>query len=187
MDVRRVCLIFLGIIFTVASAAVSAPNRNFDHEVVFEGLDGPDDATAADLNGDRRLDIIVSTDNGMAWFQNGGGHRPQWQRVHPISGDPSRQGFMGLWTGDFDSDGDLDLLTADIHGGQAYIFENASRSATQWVKHDLPTWSKQGSHNLWVADINADGMPDIIGKHYERGSALEVWYNTLIKPALPSK
>jgi len=77
--------------------------------------------------------------------------------------------------------------TADVHGGQAYVFENASRSATQWVKHDLPTWSKQGSHNLWVADINADGMPDIMGNHYERGSSLEVWYNTLVKPALPGK
>lgn len=47
--------------------------------------------------------------------------------------------------------------------------------------------NKQGSHNLWVADLNADDMPDIMRKHYERGSALEVWYNTLVKPAVPRK
>jgi len=377
MAVKKINLILFGTITTLASAAVSAPNWKFDHQIIFEGMDGPDDVTAADLNGDDRLDIVVSTDNGMAWFRNAGGRRPQWQRVHPISEDPSRQGFMGLWTGDFDNDddadicvsckedqkgywfenangagtqwaihplpfsgdiadhsrvhdfnrdgradivmqryngsgvfympspsnsygewkvykigegraglsladvngdgrmdvlvnntwlenpgnpasqnwpvhiipdtqgdvknaagdlngdgimdfalseeegkncyvvlshdwkrvnlktdgnglhtmvladfdgdGDLDVLTADIHGGQAYIFENAPRSATQWVRHDLPTWSKQGSHNLWIADLNGDGMPDIMGKHYERGSALEVWYNTLVKPALPSK
>ncbi len=64
---------------------------------------------------------------------------------------------MGLWTGDFDGNGDVDICVSCKEERKGYWFENA------------------------------DGMPDIMGKHYERGSALEVWYNTLIKPALPNK
>jgi hypothetical protein len=56
--------------------------------------------------------------------------------------------------------------------------ENPGDPALQpWPVHVIP--NAQGDVK------NASGMPDIMGKHYERGSALEVWYNTLVKPALP--
>lgn len=372
---RRPSLGFLAMIAVVLFAVGTgyAGSWRFQHQVVYVGLERPDDVTVADVNGDGLPDLVVSEDTGMSWFENLGGDIPGWERHNPVSASADLRQWMALWTGDFDADGDvdivacakennrgyvfenangqgtewtmrqlpydgddiadhsrtfdfnqdgrddiilqkyhgggvyympapkepggkweiyqigtghagvalhdvnldghmdvlvnntwlenpgkpasknwtmheiphsrdgvktaagdlngdgqtdfghaeeegdecyvvlspnfnritlktdghglhsmkfddfdkdgdLDLLTADIHGGEAYIFENAFGKGVHWIEHRLPTWSQQGSHNLWTGDLNGDGMIDIVGKHYETGSALEVWYNTLRIP-----
>jgi hypothetical protein len=128
---------------------------------------------AGDINGDGKTDFAHAEEEGNECYVV---LSPSWDRI-TLKDDGNGLHTMNLR--DFDKDGDLDLVTADIHGGHAYIFENADGKGRAWKQHDLPTWSDQGSHNLWVANLNADGMPDIFGKHYKTGSALEVWYNTL--------
>jgi len=350
------------------SEPVVEKNWNFDHQVIYVGLQRPDDVVSADVDGDGLLDLVIAEDLGITWFRNKGGNRPDFERFNPVCTDEEKTGFMGLWLSDFDGDqdldicvsckdddrgywfenrdgmgkewlehglpfaedvadhsrthdfnndgredivmqryhgsgvfympspadpsaewpifkigegraglslhdmdvdgdmdvlinnrwlenpgdpesvpwpvrelpntednvknqagdinndgipdiahaqeegescyvllspswkritlksdgnglhtavledfdldGDLDLLTADIHGGCAYIFENRDGKGTAWLEHRLATWSEQGSHNLCTGDFNNDGLIDIAGKHYETGSALELWYNT---------
>ena len=131
---------------------------------------------AGDLNGDGVLDFAHAQEEGEVCYVV---LSPAWQKVTLKS---DGKGLHTMKLEDFDKDGDLDLFTADIHGGHAYIFENTNGRATIWKQHDLPTWSKEGSHNLWAADLNGDGMTDVFGKHYKTGSALEAWYNTLRPP-----
>ena len=80
---------------------------------------------------------------------------------------------------DLDKDGDLDLITADIHGGHLYIYENADGNGTRWKCHKQKNNSHEGVHNCWIGDFNNDGMLDVFGKHYNTGSSVEIWYNTL--------
>ena len=54
---------------------------------------------------------------------------------------------MGIWVGDFDDDGDIDLITADIHGSRLYIFENANGLGTLWNKHTQENATPEGVHN----------------------------------------
>ncbi len=126
---------------------------------------------AGDLNGDGQTDFAHAEEEGNDCYVV---LSPSWERI-TLKNDG--RGLHTMRLEDFDQDGDLDVLTADIHGGHAYIFENANGKGKQWKQHDLPTWSQQGSHNLWTADLNADGWIDIFGKHYDNGSALEVWLN----------
>jgi hypothetical protein len=126
---------------------------------------------AGDLNGDGQTDFAHAEEEGNDCYVI---LSPSWERVMLKS---DGKGLHTMRLEDFDKDSDLDVLTADIHGGHAYIFENVNGKGTQWKQHDLPTWSKQGSHNLCTADLNADGWIDIFGKHYDNGSALEVWLN----------
>jgi FG-GAP-like repeat len=126
---------------------------------------------AGDLNGDGITDFAHAEEEGRKCYVV---LSPFWERV-TLKEDGN--GLHTMRLEDFDNDGDLDLLTADIHGGRAYVFENADAKGMKWIRHDLPTWSQKGSHNLWTADLNGDHRIDIFGKHYDNGSALEVWLN----------
>jgi len=59
------------------------------------------------------------------------------------------------------------------------IFENADGKGGKWIERIIAT---TGSHNALVADINGDGMPDIVGCNFaEADNPLEVWYNDILK------
>jgi hypothetical protein len=127
---------------------------------------------AGDINGDGQTDFAHAEEEGDECYVI---LSPTWERV-TLKSDGNALHTMKLE--DFDKDGDLDVVTGDIHGGRVYLYENADGQGTSWVPHNLPTWSNQGSHNCWVGDLNGDRMPDVFGKHYLTGSALEIWYNT---------
>jgi len=128
---------------------------------------------AGDINEDGITDFAHSEEEGSSCYVI---LSPHYTRIDLKT---DGKGLHSMKLDDFDRDGDLDLLTGDIHGGQVYIFENTDGAGTLWKTHTFPTWSDQGSHNCWTCDFNNDGMPDVFGKHYETGSRVEIWYNTL--------
>lgn len=143
------------------SSAKKIPLR-FEHVIVDEGLRGPDDVAPADLDGDGDVDLVVAEDDGIAWYQNSGGQRPNWRRIAPVVHEPATE-WMGLWTGDFDGDGDTDLCGAA--GGRGYWIENADGQGTQWVLHRLPFDGDTADHSR-VHDFNGDGRDDIVMQRY---------------------
>ena len=129
-----------------------------------------------DLNRDGKVDIIFQhTDGTLAvWYMNG---------ISLSSGalfNPSKPGdrnWKVVGTGDFNSDGNLDL-----------IFQHTDGTLAAWLldgikltQGSLFTPSNPGDH--WkvvaIADLNSDGKPDLLFQHTD--TTLAVWFMDGVK------
>ncbi|WP_169454448.1 FG-GAP repeat domain-containing protein [Catelliglobosispora koreensis] len=99
---------------------------------------------AGDLNGDGRMDLIVSGRNGpVVWYEN-----PHWTR-HVIAETALSE--SGSAAADLDNDGDVDVII-----GVTWYENGAS-----WAPHALFAGNLNMTHDVVVADLNDDGRLDI--------------------------
>jgi len=152
--------------------------------------DWPDECKIAvgDLDKDGRLDVVLTgeeSQHGVAWYKNpGAGAKGTWAKHLVVS---NWEGLHSCQLADFDSDGDLDIFTAQMHGraGQRVaILENVEIQTNNWQQHII---SSVGSHNARVGDIDGDGDPDIAGKNYEGDKRPRIWINEINKESAPAK
>ena len=141
------------------------------------GFDRACDVVAADVNGDGWLDVVGAKrgtgDDGVRWWENPGDGGGGWSE-HPVSGvyfDEAR----GIDAGDLDRDGDLDLVVAGVDGGVGYVswFTNVGGAGTSWTLHDLVA-NLAGAHDARVADVNGDGLLDVVAAAYDADKV--VWF-----------
>lgn len=143
-----------------------------------------------DIDGDGLLDIVVSPselkgESGrIAWFRSPSGDRTGPWEEHAII-DPIECVIHGLGLADFDRDGLLDVAYAEMHQGQdpdeICVVINSDRGRS-WTKHVLGT---EGSHDIVVADLDADGDPDIVGANHAGTHPVEMWENLHIRRTPP--
>ncbi|MEM7204042.1 MAG: VCBS repeat-containing protein [Planctomycetota bacterium] len=148
---------------------------------------------AADMDCDGRLDVVIApseTASGrLSWYRAPANPRAGGWQETVIDGDVS---FLHTFkAADMDNDGDLDVVTAEMHQardryvGIYYCHDNGAR----WHQEVL---SATGSHNLRVGDIGGDGDLDVFGANWNNGAAhgapIEYWENQLNgykRPKLP--
>jgi hypothetical protein len=138
---------------------------------------------AADINDDGLIDIVVTASEGpgtIAWFENPGSDRG-WRR-HDIDAD-TLEGAHSLQVADIDDDGDLDVVTAEMHTSAKRRVLVFLQTSVGWHRQVIAT---TGSHNLAVADLDGDGDFDLVGKNYAGPArAVEAWVNgTRTSPGL---
>jgi hypothetical protein len=131
-----------------------------------------------DMNRDGRSDIILTRSEGpyrISWFETpndpiGG----QWTE-HVI--DDSIDFAHSLAICDMDNDGELDVVTAEMHQSsrkRVMVYFNRG-NALKWERQVLAT---TGSHNICVADVTGDGNPDIVGANWSGNyQPIEIWLN----------
>ncbi len=120
----------------------------------------------ADVNNDGRLDIASNAFGGSSgihvYKNDGGGH---WTMTFGLLG-----GNSGKWTqfGDFDNDGDPDVLFANEHG---VIWENNGAGSFTLMDNG---WTGHYVSDFDVEDVNNDGAKDIATASYNADA--KVWY-----------
>jgi FG-GAP-like repeat len=139
------------------------------HLITHGGADGrPHYLDFADLNGDRRGDLLVGDPEGatFTWWEQpsqDGPDRP-WIR-HQIGRE---NGATNIKAVDLNRDGTIDVVGSCGHGKGVFWFEGPA-----WKKHTIDA-ELRDAHALAVADFDKDGDPDLATASF--GAKLVRWY-----------
>lgn len=161
-----------------------------------------------DFDNDRKLDLLLYNAHQQAVFIPDCVRNVPWNQMYRKDVPYNDSGFVTNWTVsamasyDFDSDGYKDIIYADMRG-RVWFWKNTNSQgnsrffSTQFVKliddPDIGTTASNGGGVLDVADVNKDGVPDIIaGNTDKRGIYIylgrtvnnQIVYNTTQKIAI---
>lgn len=154
---------------------------NYNHAATYPWM--------ADINKDGRPDVVLTPTESKD-----GTHRTSWYEAPP---DPRSSGWTehvidssvetvthSLGLADMDNDGDLDVVTAEMHQStdpdEVRVYINEDGDGVTWMKQVV---AKTGSHNARVADIGNDGDFDIVGANWSGSyQPVEMWENLRCPP-----
>jgi len=150
-------------------------NGTFQPGVVVDVPNGPESIAAGDFNGNGRLDIAVGDDEGdVEIWTNEGGTSFAETATYSLNGGLLH--IDKIRAGSINGDGVMDL--AAISSNTAYLLWNDGKgNFTTTTLNVYP-----GVQDLNVADLNQDGMDDVIVSYAcdssgsETCQGIDVWY-----------
>jgi len=136
-----------------------------------------------DINQDGRVDIVLAPaelkgeQHRISWFEAPEDPTQDNWKEHVIE-EPVETVYHSLELADFNGDGALDFVTAEMHQGEDpdIVFVSLNQNKGQeWEKHIV---SKKGSHLVRTGDIDNDGDIDFMGaNHGGSYTPVELWRN----------
>lgn len=111
-----------------------------------------------DLDGD--MDILGAAyhANEITWWENSNELGTAWVK-HSVEDEFS--GANCVHSGDFDCDGDVDLLGSNVHYDEVSWWENIDNSGTEWVEHPIAN-NLNSASSVFGGDLDGDGDTDIL-------------------------
>jgi hypothetical protein len=140
---------------------------------------------AGDINGDGRPDLACSPSElargyyHISWFEAPRNVKSGTWKEHIVERNVETiHHYCGV--ADMDSDGDIDIVSAEMHQGQdpdeVKLFLNQGRG-TAWKKLVIGT---EGSHSMRIVDTDGDGDLDLFGSNWG-GQRIEMWKNMTVE------
>ena len=127
-----------------------------------------------DMDQDGDLDLFQSGENGITVFRNNG-DRTFVDKSKAMGFDSFKEeGFEDAAFGDFDDDGDVDLITVG-KSGRTILFDNLRQGRFQ--KLTIPAIEGYEGNSVEVGDINNDGFLDLFLGSEKRGESLLLYNN----------
>ncbi|XMB66934.1 FG-GAP-like repeat-containing protein [Mycoplasmatota bacterium zrk1] len=147
----------LGYNDTLGYAEFSSPN------LIMTGLISARSVYAADLDNDGDMDVLSASkgDDSILWYENKGGYFTQDEKNIIIDVDGGADGAWDIRAVDFDSDGDMDVISASILDNTIAWYENKGGYFTQ-DEQNVITTSAGGAISIHTSDMDSDGDMDII-------------------------
>ncbi len=155
--------------------------------IVSETAFAPDRIVIAEVNGDSRLDIVVSEerypgpdpDASLYWLEQPDDVKSETWRKHIVIMEYS---LNNLDVADMDHDGDFDVITCEHKGPKGkfklQIFENDGKG--NFTEH-IADRGKESHLGALVADMDNDGDLDIISAAWDSYQYLHLWRNDAIR------
>ncbi|MEX2232924.1 MAG: VCBS repeat-containing protein [Cyclobacteriaceae bacterium] len=138
-----------------------------------------DRVVAGDVNGDKKVDIIMSEET-----QRGPAATIIFLQPDKAGATWTMRPLVNQYTtnsmdmADVDNDGDLDILTGEHRGDKRLtIWENDGKGK---FKSYVIDHGKENHDGAKFADLDNDGDLDIIGIGYDTFSVIHVWWNDAI-------
>ena len=139
----------------------------------------------ADVDRNGRRDIVLapseSASGRLSWYSASHPRAGPWTE-HVVDRTVS---YMHTFkAADMDNDGDLDLVTAEMHQSsdpdQVSVYAN-NGGGRSWTQQVVAT---TGSHNLRIGDIDRDGDIDIMGANWNDSASdsavVRIWRNNIV-------
>ena len=157
-----------------ATATPLGSGTAWDEWPVAGSFAGPVAVHAADLDGDGDLDLLGAASSGHAisWWENFDGAGTDWIE-HPVEQLLGRA--YSVFSGDLDSDGDVDILGASIGFDATMWWENLNGLGTYWEQHEVGD-DFERALSVHTGDIDGDGDLDVLGASFGH-SDVSWWEN----------
>lgn len=145
-------------------------------------LDGSGVA-AGDVDGDGDLDVVASSegDDKIIWYENGGIALDAFQKAlswTPRTIDGSFDGAAGVFVGDLDDDGDLDVLGVAHLDNDLSWWENLDGSGLSFTERSV-AGDFGGTRFASAADLDDDGDLDLFASSVDL-EEVSWWQNETI-------
>ena len=137
-----------------------AANPTFTAADIATTADGTPDVHLADMDGDGDIDIVSASinDDTVAWYENDGAADPTWTAIDITT---SADFATGIYVGDMDGDGDMDIAGSSGNDDSISVYENDGAVNPTWTKTVINTTADRAD-DVHFADLDGDGDLDIM-------------------------